>query len=129
MEASEDYKDSLEVVTESAIHGGDKLKSDSLEAVELDSLEITKFDPIKLNDTAAETFYPFAKVDTNWSNDGTAQNSTTETNSDTKQDVENNTTSELVEKTNSNSNSSNSISTNQESEEEYRELPGTNQMA
>lgn len=124
LEASEDFKDSLEIVPKCPIHGSDKLKSDSIDAVELDSLEITKFDAIKLKDstTAADTFYPFAKVGTNWSNDGAAQNSITATYSDTKQDVENNTTSEVIDQTNSNS--SNSLSTNQDSDEEYRELPG-----
>lgn len=120
-EASEEYKDSLEIVNKSPIHGSEKLKG-QFDTVELDSLEITKIDSINLNAATTEQFYPFAKIGTKWSNDeAAAQNSITAIHFHTNPDVENNTTNEFAQQTNSN----NSISTNQMVDEDMHDLPGT----
>lgn len=101
----------------------DKVNSHQLDAVEQDSLEITNIDSNKSNEVTTEPFYPFAKIGSKWSNDGAAQNSTNTFNN-TNQDVENNTTNEFAEQTNS------SIDTNQTyDEEDIRDLPGIIQVA
>lgn len=118
--ANEEYKDSLEfnAMDKNAIRNNDDLEGELLDTVELDSLETTKIDTIKSVGGAAQ-FLPFAHIGTSWSNECATQNSTSQLNSSTNQNVEietSNQTNDLE--------TNNNITTKQSNEYDSQDLPG-----